>query len=69
MKMFGQIIDGAGAANLIVFLGGSTAQITKVVEFAEAWSTIMFAVSGTAAAVYGVLKIITWCKNNKKNKE
>lgn len=67
--MIEQIVDNAGVINLIGFLGVSVAEATKIIEFAENWTAIMFAISGTAAAVYSILKIITWCRNNKKNKK
>ena len=66
--MFGQIMDNVGVANLIGFLGVSLAEFTDIVEFAQNWTAIMFAISGTAAAIYSILKIITWFRNNKKQR-
>jgi len=66
--MIDQIINNAGTINFVSFLGISLAQSVKLIEFAEGWTTLMFAISGTAAVIHTLIKIINWCKNYKKNK-
>ena len=60
------IIDKIGLGNLATFISTYIATSFDIIHFAEYWTQAMFVISGTAAAIYGILKIIDWCRLNKK---
>lgn len=66
--MFEQIMDRIGAANLLAFLGIGGVEAFNLVEFAQNWTIVMVAVSGTGAAIYSILKLIDWFEKRKLKK-
>lgn len=70
------MIDRLGLGNLILFIttwitnkfGGLSNVILSIgdSEFVKNWTDLMFIVSATCAATYGVLKVIGWFKKSRK---
>ncbi len=63
------MVNIIGGVNWVGFISAYLISKFDLIQAIQSWNNIMFSISATAAAVYGILKVISIIRDNKKNKD